>query len=521
MQKKKINLDSNLKYRNQFIITPEPVSCFPGWQHSYFIGDKVFIYAHPSLSLETISNKKENIKIVLLGYIVHPDFPKKSNIELLTDLVAKTNSLSDFTKNIIDFAGRYVFIISIDSNIYIMSDAGGLRSVFYTVHAGEKYVATQPLIFNEILPLETSANNELYFNSRHYKEDLEYWVPSGVTLYDNINHLIPNHYLDISSLEQVRFWPIKNLKKYNYESGSEKAADYLKKLLYAVSLRFNLTLPLTAGVDSRILMAASKSFNHNLFYYTLLYSRHDKTSYDINIPKHILKKFKRKHHIINCQLESNPAFLEFYKKNVDLAHEDWAKNLYGMFNEFPIGSVDLKGNVSEIARCVLYPDGKHPKITSLSQINMYLSEFDQMPFIMNKLEEWFKDAITVSNNTGYEILDLFYWEIRTGSWYAQANNEMDILTETFTPFNYRPLLETMLGVPAVYRQREASQMHKKIITLLWPELLYWPVNKRWNNRDKLKYYMADKFKKYGGYKSAKMAYQLIHQYYLNIKAVFI
>ena len=74
------------------------------------------------------------------------------------------------------------------------------------------------------------------------------------------------------------------------------------------------------------------------------------------------------------------------------------------------------------------------------------------------------------------ILDLFYWEHRMGSWQAQSQLKWDIAQESFTPFNHRKLIEIMLSVDSKFRQEPEYIFFKKIIQNLWPVLLKEPIN---------------------------------------------
>jgi len=66
-----------------------------------------------------------------------------------------------------------------------------------------------------------------------------------------------------------------------------------------------------------------------------------------------------------------------------------------------------------------------------------------IPFIEARLTDWFNEVNNPNVNFGYPILDLFHWEVSTGSWQTQNQLEWDIVHETFTPFNNRELLDTL------------------------------------------------------------------------------
>jgi hypothetical protein len=94
-------------------------------------------------------------------------------------------------------------------------------------------------------------------------------------------------------------------------------------------------------------------------------------------------------------------------------------------------------------------------------------------FSARSFSAWIRDLEDAHN---YDVLDLFYWESRMGSWAARGYTEWDIAQDVFSPYNCRDLLVTMLGVPAEDRRPPESRLHCRIIEILWPQLLRYPIN---------------------------------------------
>ena len=83
-------------------------------------------------------------------------------------------------------------------------------------------------------------------------------------------------------------------------------------------------------------------------------------------------------------------------------------------------------------------------------------------FFHESLDSWLHDAKEFSDKMHINILDLFYWEHRMGSWQAQSQLEWDIVQESFTPFNHRKLIEIMLSVKPELRQEPDYVFFKNI-----------------------------------------------------------
>ncbi len=156
--------------------------------------------------------------------------------------------------------------------------------------------------------------------------------------------------------------------------------------------------------------------------------------------------------------------------------DDWGQMAYAMFETLPADRVCVKGNCSEVAKCFYYKYGTHPPITSPDQIIAFVNGWHTVPFIREQVSTWYDQASTVVAETNIDILDLFYWEHRMGSWQAQGQLEWDIVQEAFTPTNHRGLLELMLSTPAKLRCAPDYALYRMLLKTLWPEVLRQPVN---------------------------------------------
>jgi hypothetical protein len=152
------------------------------------------------------------------------------------------------------------------------------------------------------------------------------------------------------------------------------------------------------------------------------------------------------------------------------------KIAFGMLGSYLSDRVVIKGNCSEICRCFYYNKGNHPPFIPVNQIIDLEGGWRELPFACEAISEWYDKTKSVSEATGVDLLDLFYWEHRMGSWQAQSQLEQDIAQETYTPFNHRGLLEKMLSIPTSYRSAPHYDLYKKLCEALWPDVLNEPIN---------------------------------------------
>jgi hypothetical protein len=180
-------------------------------------------------------------------------------------------------------------------------------------------------------------------------------------------------------------------------------------------------------------------------------------------------------------------FAEVYEKNTALEHtRDWGRIAYGMLNRYPSDRVCMKGNGSEICRCFYYKSGKHPPIESVQQLVRLEPEWNKLPFVAEQLSSWLPTANAAAKQSGVDVLDLFYWEHRMGSWQAQSQLEWDIVQEAYTPFNHRQLLEVILGVAPKFRSAPTYRLYRRMGKILWPEVMAQPINPPENAKKKIK-----------------------------------
>jgi len=463
----------NLKYRRQFLFSPKKCTKLKNWQIVPF--GKYYIHVHPDCEVNYILNNSRNV--ALIGYIIDPKYPKKNNAEVLQELY-NYKSIQNIPKKLYGLTGRFILIFNDNSKYRFFHDPCGLRMMFYAKQDGYIYASSQPLLLNLVIPIKKGFKYRSYLESQYVKYDNEHYFPSGVSLYDNVEHLVPNHYLDSSSFTQIRYWPDSQLISEDFEIAANKIAKLLKDTLYAVYLRYKIALPVTAGWDTRIILSACKDIANNIYFYTLKYGNLTDNSADIKIPEKLFSKLSFPHQIIDCNKTISDDFLRIYNNNTDTPHKYWSLISAGMYKNFPKERINIKGNCSEIVRCFYYPNGKYPKIIDDSYLINLVDNWKHIDFIKTRLSEWIQEIKIINNDFGYNILDLFYWEHRMGSWQAQSQLEGDIIHETFTPFNNRELLDIMLSVDVKQRCKinRYNKLYIEVMSTLWKEVLSEPVN---------------------------------------------
>ncbi|WP_437371996.1 hypothetical protein [Maribacter litoralis] len=464
----------NLKFRRQFLFSSKPTEKLKKWTYQK-IGNN-HLYVHPDLNVLYLNRGRE--QFVLLGYWLDPHSAKKNNYEILNEISEIYSNENEFFNYLNKIVGRFVLFAIINDSYNIFHDPCGLRTVYYSINKDGIYFASQPKLFELCFELRKNQYYNEYFDSDYVKRTKEHWLPSGITLFENVHQLVPNHYLDVDLNKQVRFWPTDNLNAatISADEGAEKLSVLLENTMIAANKRFKLALAVTSGLDSRLLLSSVSSISESIYYYTLKYRNLDNDSPDIKIPKKLLEKMRLNHHVIDCTGFAEEKFLKTYIENTANSHlDDWGTIAFGIQKEFPADYVAVKANCVEISRSSSLRDISRFKKVTMKHIMDIVPQWKEFSFIKPELSKWFAETNSFTRY-GYHIRELFYMEHRVGSWQAQSQLEWDISQEVFVPFNNREVINIMLSVKPKFRSKKNISFFIKTIDRLNSQLLSEPIN---------------------------------------------
>jgi len=440
---------------------------FDGWTR--MIIGKFFLYCHPELNISYI--KMDGKEIYVLGYILDPFNPKYTNILILTEIIQSSESFDDVLTCIDKYSGRWVLIWKDKAGIKIMNDACGTRQIYFYMDKNKVWCGSQPSIIAYELGLETNLTPDIqeFINSSEYKKECA-WIGAG-TIYDNLWHLLPNHCIDLEALEVKRFWPTTELVEADKNLAVKEVAKIIQGTILSTYYRFkNIALSVTAGVDSRMNLAASKPIKDKIKY-IFCTNEGNKSNTDFRISSLLLGKLHLKQNIIGLH-EVNGTFNEIYNKNVTLASDIPSKRfIYSFYKDMP-DFIHVSGVGAGIAKSFYNYDNKRVSTEKISKAANYSNSKYAKSFI----DKWLKDAEGIKNLKSINIYDIFYWEHRMGNWGAKSSAEQDIAIEETWPYNNRKLLATMLSVNAKYRRPPFYTFHRRVIKYLWEETLSMPIN---------------------------------------------
>lgn len=458
-------------YRNQFIIGPRYAHCFSLWQR-HEINRSLFLTAHPDLNIIHLSEASDSL--TLLGYMIDPLKPCQNNKDILNRLMSKRSTAADLIRSTFELCGNWILIANADNKMFVFHDCAGIRSVYYTDidKTEELWLASQPILIAQLMGFEEDHKAVEFIMAQKKRHD-DYWWPGDKSPYENIKALLPNHFLDLKNGKVCRYWPDRKLTSLNESEAINRVSDRLKGTMCAAAQRFDLALGLSAGFDSRVMLAASKDVIGNMCIYNGKRPEMSNSHSDISIPQRLSKKCNLNYHYIPQAKSVNERFAKAYELYAPYATKQVFTGLYAELNYFQQQKVGATGNILEVARFgynVFDPEKIKPSGRNLAMI----TNMKNLEFACEAFENWLETTGDVFN---LNVYDLLYWEQRCGRW--MSNNYLVFLMawqEVLMPFNCRQLLIDLLSVSDSERMPDDYRFYKNLIYHMWPELLSEPIN---------------------------------------------
>jgi len=465
-----------LLFAGQFVLGPSFVEHLAGWQK--IDGDGAWkLSVHPDLACTQVTDGPRSL--TLIGHMLDPLAPAAGNEAILRLLLSRYASRAKLFDATAGLGGRWALIAGNGEDKFLFTDALGLRQVFYTDphETGVLWAMSQPGIVAGMLGLQLDPQAVAFMESQAFRSHPEYRWPGEASPFSGTRHLLPNHCLDLSTGNSRRYWPAQPVVALEPEAAIERLSVLLPGMIRAAAQRFELALGLTAGLDSRLVLAAAREIRNHLSLVTVQQNKMQDDHQDLLVPARLLKGLGLPHKFIRVGAAMTAEFSRVFKRGVHLAHEHYGPDAEAILMHFSRTKAILTGSGAEVGRCSFRKELPFSESRPVTPANLAtLQRMGSEPFALHHFEHWLNDAAPRHN---VKLLDLFEWEQGHGNWLAMTQLEFDIAwREIITPYNCREVLTTLLGVDERYRSAPDYILFKRFIAKLWPELLNEPINPR-------------------------------------------
>jgi len=400
-----------------------------------------------------------NTEIHLLGDMYDWENPKFGNSEILEHLLEYSElKISDLINHTNKYCGEYVVIVKKRENIFLFNDACSQREIYYA----DDFLSygTQVKLIGNVCELKehTDIDAQQFYQSEYFEKNKLH--VGDRTHKKNVNHLLPNHFININEKKVERVSLPEITKTKTIDIVAKKASSMLKGYLDAISNRKKILLGLTAGYDSRVLFLASLGIKESKYYVNATTDLNiTEDHYDIQIAKKLASIYKKELTIIEKDWKkikfSNPKSEQEYIDDLDFPR------FSNIGTETTDDEVIINGNISEIARNYY---GFHRGLTA--EKLSFLNGCSNLKFAIRQYDKWLENQNNFEK-LGYNILDMFYWEEKMGIWQSKTRTELYSLNRNVvTPYNSRDLLTLLLNTGRKNRDSHINKLYRKIITEL-------------------------------------------------------
>lgn len=465
---------NNLLYRRQFVFTNKSITGFESWNRDVIVHrtNTWNLLHHPDL--EFLRRKGSYSEIVLLGYMLDPEKPDFDNSRILDELLGY-HSFTNLLKGIDKYNGRFALIWLNENNVRLVNDLTGFREVYYCYLGREIVCGSTPDIVAKVLDLKSTGDQSIltFYNSKEFAESDNTWI-GNKTMFDDVFQLMPNHFLDAETGKTTRFWPDEHLEILDVDVVAEECAAIIKGTIAAAINRYPVHMGITAGWDTRLLLAASKEFKDKIFYYVNKPSDYQRVPWDIKIPVRLADKLGLDLTIIEIGAQVDQEFRDVFYQNNVLARNKLLNVFYEVYKRKWDHTYTMSGSMGNgLARIYM----RMPADIEITGRNVSrFAHYHKFDYVVNALNEWIGEVKELCAKTRVDIMDLYQMEQENSHWGSLASTEQDIVREEIRPFNNRKLVQLFWSLESRYRYQYYPVIYIKMMKILWKEVLKIPIN---------------------------------------------
>jgi hypothetical protein len=450
-------------FYSQFVLSEADAAPFESWR-TRSIGPW-HLHFHKALYCHELRSGDDPVGL-MLGYAIGPD-----GILLDEDKEILISEEDTFNEDVVEnfiygYGGRYICLVRLDGVFRLYLDPAGSLSCVYSIL--DKEIA--------------STNSILYYF--HYKEvlqpeavpkrlDSNQFYPGGLTCQENVYRLMPNHYLNLQNWQYYRHWPKRHLEPFT-ASESKNAMDViatrLKQNIDAVLSKKKTYIGITAGKDSRMLLACCRDFQEHLSLFTFDYGV-GRTSHDVVSGRKIAEKMRIPHDIVKVIYADEQEKIQYLMKIGFNGNPGKASDFFCTpVATFDMNNAFIPGFSGEIGRAYyrLYSFakiGNHQTKHLLGLIHLP----DEEPYL-SAITKWYnsiKDLVDEKT-----LFDLLFLEQRTGCWSSVHLYGFAPFSLVLNPFSHRDIYSNMIRM---YDDHKLEQeLPKLIMKKFWPRLTQFP-----------------------------------------------
>lgn len=454
-------------FNNQYLISKKEMACpIDGW-HTVSLG-KNKLFHSPHLNLYKTNNN--GVSIFLLGFaihVLHPDWNEQEIVEAFPD---EQNALLDYLDHL---CGIHLIIVQKEGMTRLYNDAAGVMKMFYLRENGEiSAIASDPKVLETSFTLTRDSREEV---KAFYHSD--FFLNTGIRLgsqtqFTNVEQVLPNHTISLENGQIIRYFPRQQKDVITIEEALDNTHHYFSNVISAAHRRFTIKCSMTAGWDSRMVLAMTKEYHKDIQYYTFMLPSFSPNHEDVKIPKRMSRALGLNHEFSSKAIQLDETSLKNLKNSFTLLETENIDTYLGGFAKYAEeNNALLVGTVSEI--CKNYYDN----VTINDGASFAkAAHFPVVPYTIAYFEKKLTELKEIQEKFNYDLRDIAHWEQDITNFAAKRTLYLFSFVRAFSPFNARIILKTILSVPREMRDKQQHEFYRQYLERFYPELLNFPVN---------------------------------------------
>jgi len=364
-----------------------------------------------------------------------------------------------FAEQLIEtLAGRYLFVSAGQDGVRIYPDSTAMVPCVYDPVAQVAGCSADSL-------LSDAEYDARFLHDLSQTLDLENfgWFPGGLTAHQGIERLLPNHCLDLNTWTAHRFWPRTELQ--TAPDPAENVAEIIdlvqRQIRIVQDSGRRVALPLTAGRDTRMLLACARPMKDDIDVVTVAGA--DSHAMDTIMSAKIAGGVGLNHRLLprtEASAEERDAYLRRGGHCVSDGNSWYFPSVAPLIDRH----IFMGGAGGEIARAFYWQSGDTAETKLTGEQLSGRMGCRHVPDLIDRLSKWIADVPVQDTR---KLLDLVYVEQRMGPW-SSAQFPCDPNLVRFAPFLTHRCVELMIGLPPGWKR--SGQLTDEIVQQGWPEL---------------------------------------------------
>jgi hypothetical protein len=278
--------------------------------------------------------------------------------------------------------------------------------------------------------------------------------------------------LDLSTWALMRRWPTGEVPiMVDTAAANRRVAELASRAINAIARTGPIQSPLTAGFDSRVLLACSRAVQDRITLFTAHLPGETTGWRDVTVARAIAARLGLPHTVLPHRRASVGDLREFVERTGGETGEPRGWRAIRTFKQTDRDRATLMGHSGDIVRIESWEWLKQGLPVTPGRIMAYCG-IKPLPAFVARAKAWLQALPTRNPIT---VMDLLFVEQRGGCWGGVIEYAEDGYSRLrLAPMCHPEIIRTLMSLPEAYRW--ANGFEHDLLAAQWPELLEFPVN---------------------------------------------